>query len=61
MPELNQIVPLPPAALPEWDGTFQWKKEQLAPQEAPSETLMASMAKAKGLDPQTGLPKDAAP
>ncbi len=61
VPELNQIVPLPPAALPEWDGTFQWKKEQLAPQEAPSETLMGKMAKAKGLDPQTGLPKDAAP
>lgn len=60
VPELNQIVPLPPAALPEWDGTFQWKKEQLASHEAPSETLMAKMAKAKGLDPQTGLPKDAA-
>ncbi|MDU8359280.1 DUF6396 domain-containing protein [Pseudomonas syringae group sp. J309-1] len=60
VPDLNQIVPLPPAALPEWDGTFQWKKEQLAPQEAPSETLMGKMAKAKGLDPQTGLPKDSA-
>ncbi|MBI6721947.1 DUF6396 domain-containing protein [Pseudomonas syringae] len=61
VPDLNQIVPLPPAALPEWDGTFLWKPEQHAPRETPSETLMAHMAKAKGLDPLTGLPKDAAP
>ncbi|MDR5755279.1 DUF6396 domain-containing protein, partial [Caballeronia sp. LZ024] len=26
--DIDQIVPLPPAKLPEWDGTFQWQKEQ---------------------------------
>ncbi|MEE4619676.1 DUF6396 domain-containing protein [Pseudomonas alliivorans] len=61
VPDVNQIVPLPPAALPEWDGAFLWKKEQNASRETPSETLIAHMAKAKGLDPMTGLSKDAAP
>jgi hypothetical protein len=50
-------VPLPPAALPEWNGTFQWKKEQLTPLEVPSETLVAQMAKDKSLDARTGLPE----
>jgi TolA-binding protein len=60
VPDLDRIVPLPPAALPEWNGEFLWKNEQLEPREAPSETLVARMAKAKALDSRTGLAKDAA-
>jgi hypothetical protein len=60
VPDLDRIVPLPPAALPEWNGEFLWKNEQLKPREAPSETLVARMAKAKALDSRTGLAKDAA-
>ena len=26
-PDINKIVPLPPAELPEWDGTFEYQKE----------------------------------
>lgn len=26
-PDIEKIVPLPPAELPEWDGTFEYKKE----------------------------------
>lgn len=26
-PDIDKIVPLPPAELPEWDGTFEYKKE----------------------------------
>jgi len=58
VPDINKIVPLPPAKLPAWDGTFQWDKEQaakIAPL-APSEELIAQLAKAKHLDPATGLP-----
>nr|WP_274921688.1 DUF6396 domain-containing protein [Providencia sp. G1(2023)] len=25
-PDIDKIVPLPPAELPEWDGTFEYKK-----------------------------------
>src|ERR1700744_6078109 len=28
VPDIDQIVPLPPAKLPAWDSTFQWQKEQ---------------------------------
>lgn len=28
VPDIDQIVPLPPAKLPDWDSTFQWQKEQ---------------------------------
>jgi uncharacterized protein len=58
VPELDQIVPLPPAKLPKWDGTFQWLKEyqaKVAP-EKPSDELIAKLAKAKGLDPASGMP-----
>ncbi|WER20651.1 DUF6396 domain-containing protein [Providencia stuartii] len=27
-PDIDKIVPLPPAELPEWDGTFEYKKQQ---------------------------------
>ena len=58
IPDDDKIVPLPPAKLPPWDGTFQWQKEQEAsvrPQK-PSDEVVDQMAKAKHLDPATGLP-----
>ncbi|WP_278499789.1 SEL1-like repeat protein [Paraburkholderia fungorum] len=58
VPDIDKIVPLPPAKLPPWDGTFQWQKEQDAaalPQK-PSDELIDQLAKAKQLDPATGLP-----
>lgn len=58
VPDIDKIVPLPPAKLPPWDGAFQWEKEQAAavPPEKPSEELIDRLAKAKHLDPATGLP-----
>jgi len=58
VPELDQIVPLPPAKLPPWDGKIQWLKDHeanISPPK-PSEELMEKLAKAKGLDPKTGRP-----
>jgi hypothetical protein len=56
VPEINEIVPLPPAPLPSWDGKLQWLEERLAnvPPEKPSEALINQLAKAKLLDPATG-------
>ncbi|WP_254369010.1 SEL1-like repeat protein [Paraburkholderia phenazinium] len=58
VPDIDQIVPLPPAKLPEWDGTFQWQKEQDAaqPPQKPAEALVTKLASEKNLDPATGLP-----
>ncbi|MFL9931224.1 sel1 repeat family protein [Paraburkholderia sp. RL18-103-BIB-C] len=58
VPDIDQIVPLPPAELPQWDGTFQWQKEQDAakPPQKPSEQLVERLAREKHLDPGTGLP-----
>jgi hypothetical protein len=58
VPDIDQIVPLPPAKLPPWDGTFQWQKEQVAAvaPEKPSDELINRLSKAKNLDPATGLP-----
>jgi len=58
VPDVDQIVPLPPAKLPPWDGTFQWQKEQDAakPPQKPAESLVAKLAREKNLDPATGLP-----
>ena len=58
VPEIDEIVPLPPAKLPPWDGKFKWLEEfkaNLAPA-LPSEKRIAEMARAKGLDPKTGRP-----
>ncbi|WP_434628633.1 SEL1-like repeat protein [Chromobacterium sp. CV08] len=58
VPELDEIVPLPPAKLPPWDGKIQWQKNHeanVAPPK-PSEELIAKLAKAKNLDPKTGRP-----
>ena len=57
MPDLDDIVPLPPATLPEWDGTFQWKRERdSAVPNIPSAELIEKLSAEKGLDPATGLP-----
>lgn len=58
VPDLDSIVPLPPAKLPVWDGTFQWQKERdnrTAPQK-PSNALINELSEEKQLDPATGLP-----
>lgn len=57
IPDIDQIVPLPPAKLPPWDGTFQWVREHDAavPPEKPSEELVNRLSQAKNLDPATGL------
>ena len=58
VPEINEIVPLPPAKLPPWDGKLKWLEEREAniPPPKPSEALITELAKAKGLDPATGKP-----
>ncbi len=58
VPELDEVIPLPPAQLPPWDGKPRWLKEHEAniPPPLPSETRIVEMAKAKGLDPATGRP-----
>ncbi|WP_454765957.1 SEL1-like repeat protein [Cupriavidus campinensis] len=60
VPDIDQIVPLPPAKLPPWDGTFQWEKEYEAamasPPPKPSDELINRLCKARNLDPATGLP-----
>ncbi|MGA7780948.1 MAG: sel1 repeat family protein [Paraburkholderia sp.] len=58
VPDIDQIVPLPPAKLPNWDGTFQWQKEQDAakPPPKPDDKMVECLAREKNLDPATGLP-----
>lgn len=58
VPDIDQIVPLPPAKLPHWDETFEWKRKRDAavPPSPPSEELIARMCEEKGLDPATGWP-----
>ena len=58
VPEIDAIVPLPPAKLPQWDGTLQWLKEHEAnvPPPLPSDARIIAMARGKGLDPATGHP-----
>ena len=63
VPEINEIVPLPPAKLPPWDGKLQWLESRLAniPPEKPSEALIRKLAKEKVLDPATGKPMPGSP
>ena len=63
VPEINDIVPLPPAPLPEWDGTLKWVEARKAniPPEKPSEALINELAKEKVLDPATGKPLPGSP
>ena len=58
VPEINEILPLPPAKLPAWDGKLRWLEARLAnvPPEKPSEALVHQLAKAMVLDPVTGKP-----
>ncbi|MCW1246798.1 DUF6396 domain-containing protein [Pseudomonas sp. SAICEU22] len=63
VPEINEILPLPPAKLPEWDGKLQWLEARLAnvPPQKPSEALISELAEAKGLEPATGRPTPSSP
>ncbi|MFS2124287.1 sel1 repeat family protein [Pseudomonas sp. Pseusp97] len=63
VPEINEIIPLPPAKLPPWDGKLKWLEEREAniPPPKPSEALIEQLAKAKGLDPATGKPLPGSP
>ena len=55
--DLDDIVPLPPATLPAWDGTIAFQRFYDGESPAkPSDELMKKLAAAKGLDPATGLP-----
>ncbi|WP_338636109.1 DUF6396 domain-containing protein [Erwinia persicina] len=63
VPEINDIVPLPPAPLPAWDGKLKWleaRKTNIPPAK-PSEALIAELAKARQLNPLTGRPLPASP
>ena len=63
VPEINDIVPLPPAPLPEWDGKLKWLEEREAniPPPEPSAALIEKLAKAKQLNPATGRPLPTSP
>ncbi|HKS34581.1 MAG TPA: DUF6396 domain-containing protein [Enterobacteriaceae bacterium] len=49
VPEINEIVPLPPAPLPEWDGRLEWleAREANVPPPKPSEALIAQLSRDK--------------
>jgi tetratricopeptide (TPR) repeat protein len=63
VPEINEILPLPPAQLPPWDGKLRWLEARLAnvPPQKPSEALINELAKAMVLDPATGKPMPGSP
>jgi len=56
--EIDQIVPLPPAKLPPWDGKIKWLKkwEKNEAPPLPSAERIGEMALEKSLNPETGLP-----
>ncbi|MEE4918237.1 DUF6396 domain-containing protein [Pseudomonas alliivorans] len=58
VPEINDIVPLPPAKLPAWDGKLKWVEERKANVQPPkpTEALIEQLAQARLLDPKTGKP-----
>lgn len=57
VPDLDEIVPLPPAKLPRWDGKIAFQRWYEGPPPAkPSDELMQKLATQAGLDWQTGLP-----
>ena len=58
VPDLDDIVPLPPAPLPEWDGkiAFQRWVEGAEPPK-PSDELLKKLANKAGVDVKTGLPR----
>ena len=56
--DLDEIVPLPPAKLPSWDGKIAIQRFEEGPAPAkPSDELVRRLAQQAGLDPNTGLPK----
>nr|WP_129953509.1 DUF6396 domain-containing protein [Rahnella sp. RFA10(1/100)] len=63
VPEINDIVPLPPAPLPAWDGKIKWLEDRKAniPPTKPSEALIEKLAKDKQLNPETGRPLPTSP
>ena len=63
VPEINDIMPLPPAPLPEWDGKLKWLEEWEAniPPPAPDAALIEKLAQAKQLNPATGRPLPTSP
>jgi TPR repeat protein len=58
VPEINDILPLPPAKLPPWDGKLQWleAREANVPPEKPSPELIRRLTHDLKLDPATGRP-----
>ena len=57
VPDLDDIVPLPPAKLPAWGGKIAFQRWFEGPSpEKPSDELMKKLAEKAGLDWQTGLP-----
>jgi hypothetical protein len=58
VPEINDILPLPPARLPPWDGKLQWLEalEANVPPEKPSPELIQRLTQDLKLDPATGRP-----
>jgi TPR repeat protein len=58
VPEINDILPLPPAKLPPWDGKLQWleAREANIPPEKPSPELIKRLTHDLKLDPDTGKP-----
>ncbi|NMY01563.1 sel1 repeat family protein [Pseudomonas sp. WS 5059] len=56
VPEINDIVPLPPTKLPPWDGKLQWLEARLAnvAPPKPTDALINELARAKLLEPTTG-------
>jgi TPR repeat protein len=58
VPEINDILPLPPAKLPPWDGKLQWleAREANIPPEKPSPELIRRLTHDLKLDPATGRP-----
>jgi hypothetical protein len=58
VPEINEILPLPPAKLPPWDGKLQWleAREANIPPEKPSPELIQRLTHDLKLDPDTGKP-----
>jgi TPR repeat protein len=63
VPEINDILPLPPAKLPPWDGKLQWLEARDAniPPEKPSPELIQRLSHDLKLDPATGKPLAHAP
>ncbi|KMK50590.1 hypothetical protein RO21_10955, partial [[Actinobacillus] muris] len=57
VPDLDDIVPLPPAKLPAWDGKIAFQRwYEGSPPTKPTDELIQKLAQKAGVDWQTGLP-----